>query len=120
MPWRTPLAGWTSSRRLLPQWWRTSQPITGTTQPLDALDDRQRTCRTDATAPEAATAGFERLVSLLAGKSKVKSARHRALVAASTMIGAVTMSRVVNDPKLSAEILNAVEKSLITSRRKLP
>lgn len=76
--------------------------------------------RTDAKAREAATAGFERLVSLLAGKSKVKSARRRALVAASTMIGAVTMSRVVNDPKLSAEILNAVEKSLITSRRKLP
>jgi hypothetical protein len=34
-------------------------------------------------------------------------------VAGSTMIGAVTMSRVVNDPKLSAELLNAVEKSLI-------
>jgi hypothetical protein len=29
------------------------------------------------------------------------------------MIGAVTMSRVVNDPKLSAEILSEVEKSLI-------
>jgi hypothetical protein len=35
------------------------------------------------------------------------------LVTASTMIGAVTMSRVVNDPKLSAEILNEVETSLI-------
>jgi TetR/AcrR family transcriptional repressor of nem operon len=68
--------------------------------------------RTDPKTREAATTGFERLVSLLAGKSKGKKARHRALVAGSTMIGAVTMSRVVNDPKLSAEILNAVEKSL--------
>jgi hypothetical protein len=28
------------------------------------------------------------------------------------MIGAVTMSRVVSDPELSAEILSEVEKSL--------
>jgi TetR/AcrR family transcriptional regulator, transcriptional repressor for nem operon len=69
--------------------------------------------RTDGKAREAATAGFERLVSLLAGKSKGKDARRRALMTASTMIGAVTMSRVVNDSKLSAEILNEVEKSLI-------
>jgi len=69
--------------------------------------------RTDARARKAATAGFERLVGLLAGNSKGKDARRRALVRASTMIGAVTMSRVVNDPKLSAEILNEVGKSLI-------
>jgi hypothetical protein len=29
------------------------------------------------------------------------------------MIGAVTMSRVVSDPKLSAEILGAVRKNLV-------
>ena len=69
--------------------------------------------RMDAKAREAATAGVERLVSLLAGKSRGKDARRRALVTASTMIGAVTMSRVVNDPKLSAEILSEVEKSMI-------
>ncbi len=34
------------------------------------------------------------------------------LVAAATMIGAVTMSRVVTDPGLSAEILSAAEKSV--------
>ena len=58
------------------------------------------------------TAGFEKFVGLLAGKSPDKHARRRALVAASTMIGALTMARVVNDPKLSAEILSEVEKSL--------
>ena len=35
-----------------------------------------------------------------------------ALVAVATMIGAVTMSRVVTDPGLSAEILSAAEKGL--------
>jgi hypothetical protein len=34
------------------------------------------------------------------------------LVAASTMIGALTMSRIVTDPELSAKILKEAEKSL--------
>lgn len=68
--------------------------------------------RADAKTREAATAGFERLVRLLEGKSKARDARRRALVAASAMIGAVTMSRVVSDPELSAEILSEVERSL--------
>ena len=38
--------------------------------------------------------------------------RERALVAVSTMIGAVTMSRVVTDAKLSADILIEAEKCL--------
>jgi hypothetical protein len=33
-------------------------------------------------------------------------------VAVATMIGAVTMSRVVTDPRLSAEILRAAEESM--------
>ena len=32
------------------------------------------------------------------------------------MIGAVTMSRVVSDPKLSAEILDAAEKNLVADK----
>jgi TetR/AcrR family transcriptional regulator, transcriptional repressor for nem operon len=72
--------------------------------------------RTDVKTREVATAAFERLVGLLAGNSNEKDARRRALVAASTMIGAVTMSRVVNDPKLSAEILREAEKSLMAAR----
>ena len=78
--------------------------------PLSAIGGEL--ARTDEKTREAATAGFERLVRLLEGKSKAKDARRRALVAASTMIGAVTMSRIVGDPKLSAEILSEVEKSL--------
>ena len=68
--------------------------------------------RTDKKTREAATEGFKRLVAVLAGKSKTQNARRRALVAVATMIGAVTMSRVVTDPGLSAEILSAAEKSL--------
>jgi hypothetical protein len=48
----------------------------------------------------------------LAGKSKTQVTRRRALAAVATMIGAVTMSRVVTNPRLSAEILRAAEESL--------
>ena len=68
--------------------------------------------RTDQKTREAATEGFKQLVAVLARKSKTQNARRRALVAVATMIGAVTMSRVVTDPGLSAEILSAAEKSL--------
>jgi TetR/AcrR family transcriptional repressor of nem operon len=72
--------------------------------------------RSDSKAREAATEGFERLVAALAGKSEAQDARRRALVAAATMIGAVTMSRIVTDPDLSAEILREAEKSLTAAR----
>jgi TetR/AcrR family transcriptional repressor of nem operon len=65
---------------------------------------------------EAATEGFKRLVEVLAGKSETQDARRLALVAVATMIGAVTMSRVVTDPGLSAEILREAEKSLVAAR----
>ena len=68
--------------------------------------------RTDTKTREAATKGFERLVAILAVKSKSEHARRRALAAVSTMIGAVTMARIVTDPKLSAEILREVARSL--------
>jgi TetR/AcrR family transcriptional regulator, transcriptional repressor for nem operon len=78
--------------------------------PLAALGSEL--ARSDKKARAAATAGFVRLVDILAGKARTAGARRRALVAAATMIGAVTMSRVVSDPKLSAEILGAAEKYL--------
>ena len=68
--------------------------------------------RADKKTREAATEGFERLVTVLAGTSQTRNARRRALVAVATLIGAVTMSRVVSDPELSDEILRAAEKSL--------
>src|SRR5262249_39851789 len=55
--------------------------------------------RSDRKAREAATAGFVRLVDILAAKAGTAAARRRALVAAATMIGAVTMSRMVTDPE---------------------
>ncbi|QEH34634.1 HTH-type transcriptional regulator TtgR [Aquisphaera giovannonii] len=78
--------------------------------PLSAIGSELS--RTDAKTRDAATAGFERLVDLLAARSPGKDARRRALVAASTMIGALTMSRVVSDPELSSEILDEVTKGL--------
>jgi TetR/AcrR family transcriptional repressor of nem operon len=82
--------------------------------PLAALGSEL--ARSDKRAREAATAGFVRLVDILSGKAGTADARQRALVAAATMIGAVTMSRVVTDPELSAEILREAEKSLMAAR----
>jgi TetR/AcrR family transcriptional regulator, transcriptional repressor for nem operon len=79
--------------------------------PLAALGGEL--ARSDKKARAAATAGFVKLVDVLAGKSRTADVRRPALVAAATMIGAVTMSRVVSDPKLSAEILGAAEKNLV-------
>jgi len=78
--------------------------------PLAALGDEL--ARSGKEARVAATAGFMRLADTLAGDTCNAAARREALVAAATMIGAVTMSRLVTDPELSAEILFAAEKSL--------
>jgi TetR/AcrR family transcriptional repressor of nem operon len=62
-----------------------------------------------------ATDGFRKLVGIMAGqfgKIPPDRARRRALVAVSTMIGALTISRIVTDPKLSAEVLKEAKKSL--------
>lgn len=68
--------------------------------------------RMDAKTRHVVTEGFVRLVELLASRFRGNDARRRALMAASAMIGALTMSRVVSDPDLSAEILSAVEQGL--------
>ncbi len=83
--------------------------------PLAALGDEL--ARSGKEARAAATAGFVRLVDILAGEACNAAARRRALVAAATMIGAVTMSRLVTDPELSAEILFAAEKNLAADQR---
>ena len=79
--------------------------------PLAALGGEL--ARSDMKARAAATAGFVRLVEILSGKARSADTRRQALVAAVTIIGAVTMSRVVSDPKLSAEILGAAGKNLV-------
>ena len=78
--------------------------------PLAALGSEL--ARTDKKTREAATKGFKRLVAVMSGKSETQDARRRALAAVATMIGALTMSRVVTDPGLSDEILRAAEKRL--------
>lgn len=63
----------------------------------------------------AATDGFLRLVEIIAAQydgARPDLAKQRALVAASLMIGALTMSRVVTDPELSSEILSQANRSL--------
>jgi TetR/AcrR family transcriptional regulator, transcriptional repressor for nem operon len=62
-----------------------------------------------------ATAGILKLADVIASdysRTKPKTARARALVALSAMIGAITLSRIVTDPELSASILNHTKKHL--------
>lgn len=79
--------------------------------PLAALGSEL--ARSDEATRDAATAGFLGLMEVLEGEAGTTDARRRALVAAVMMIGAVTMSRVVNDPKLSAEILDTARENLV-------
>ena len=66
-----------------------------------------------------ATQAFLELVEIIAaasGNTRPDVARRRALVAAATMIGALTMSRIVTDSELSAAILREAKKRLVNSR----
>jgi TetR/AcrR family transcriptional regulator, transcriptional repressor for nem operon len=86
--------------------------------PVAALGSEIARC--DKTTRAAATETFLRLVNVIAaqfGKTRPDIARWRALVAASTMIGALTMSRIVTDSELSAAILQQTEKHLVNSFR---
>ena len=67
----------------------------------------------------AATQALLKFVDVIAsqsGKTRPDVARRRALVAAALMIGALTMSRIVTDPELSAEILQDAKNQLVNSR----
>jgi TetR/AcrR family transcriptional regulator, transcriptional repressor for nem operon len=85
--------------------------------PLAALGSEM--ARADETIRAAATQSFLELVDIIAaefGKTRPDVAKRRALVAASTMIGALTMSRIVTDSQLSAGILREAEKQLVNWR----
>ncbi len=72
--------------------------------------------RADAKTRAAATEGFLKYVDVLArhcGTLRSDQARKRAMVAAATMIGALTMARVVNDPELSDSILKNSADSIL-------
>jgi TetR/AcrR family transcriptional repressor of nem operon len=85
--------------------------------PLAALGSE--IARSDEKTRAAATQAFLELVNIIAaesGKTRPDVARRRALVAAATMIGALTMSRIVTDSELSAAILREAAKQLVNSR----
>src|SRR5260370_31543005 len=87
--------------------------------PLAALGSEIARC--DEKTRGAATQAFLELVEIIAaapGHTRPDVARRRALVAAATMIGALTMSRIVTDSELSAAILRQTERHLISHCRR--
>jgi TetR/AcrR family transcriptional repressor of nem operon len=67
----------------------------------------------------AATHALLKFVEIIASqfdKTPPDVARRRAWIAAATMIGALTISRIVTDSELSAGILRETEKQLVSSR----
>src|ERR1700693_4391263 len=81
--------------------------------PLAALGSEL--ARSDTRVRDVATTGFSRMVEILAAhfdQARPAEARKRAMAAAAAMIGAVTMSRVLPDQKLSDSLLQAVEEGL--------
>ena len=79
--------------------------------PLAALGGEL--ARADSKTRAAASDALVQLVDVLAGqmeRANSKEAKKRAVFAASAMIGALTMARVVTDPLLSDTILRSAEK----------
>src|SRR5215831_11023802 len=72
--------------------------------------------RGDERTRAAATQALLKFVEIIASqfdKTRPDTARRRAWIAAATMIGAVTISRIVTDSELSAGILREAEKQLL-------
>src|SRR5882672_7684385 len=81
--------------------------------PLAALGSEL--ANADKRTRRAATCGLNTLIDAIAGltaERKPEVARERALVAVATMVGAMTIARVVDDPQLSKAILHSAEASI--------
>jgi TetR/AcrR family transcriptional regulator, transcriptional repressor for nem operon len=81
--------------------------------PLAALGSEL--ARADDEIRAAASVGFLKLVEILAKRTRRKkpeAAKSEALFALSAMVGAVTLSRIVTDPDLSAAILSDTKRHL--------
>jgi TetR/AcrR family transcriptional repressor of nem operon len=81
--------------------------------PLAALGSE--IARSDRATREAATRGFSRLVEIWSGQggdSEADTTRAKATVAVCAMVGALTLSRIVVDPKVSADILTQTREHL--------
>jgi len=84
--------------------------------PLAALGSEL--ARADTETRNTAMAAFLKLVDIVAGQideAKPEEAKKRAMVAVSTMIGALTMSRIMNDRRLSKSLLRNVQEALTGS-----
>ncbi len=81
--------------------------------PLAALGSEL--ANADEGTRHAATCGLNGLIDIIAGltgEKKPKIARERALAAVATIVGAMTLARVVDDPQLSKAILHSAEASI--------
>ena len=81
--------------------------------PLAALGSEL--ARADMETRNTATAAFLKLVDIVAGQideAKPEEAKKRAMAAVSTMIGALTMSRIMNDRRLSTSLLRNAQEAL--------
>src|SRR5262245_38049417 len=84
--------------------------------PLAALGSEL--ARADTETRIAATAAFLKLVDIVAGQideAKPEEVKKQAMVAVSTMIGALTMSRIMNDKRLSNSLLHTAQQALTGS-----
>jgi len=88
----------------------------GTGCPLASLGSEIARCN-KRTRSEATT-GISNMVETIAGQleeNRPAHAKRQALVALSTMVGALTLSRIVDDPALSRLILREAEKHIAES-----
>jgi TetR/AcrR family transcriptional repressor of nem operon len=72
--------------------------------------------RADGPTRRGASDGFMRIIDIMAKFSRAQTpqeARAEAMFTLSSMIGAVTMARILDDPKVSDQVLEAARKRLI-------
>ena len=78
--------------------------------------------RSDARTRREATEGFHRIVQVISRRLKRGSAKEivaKATAIAAAMVGAVTLARIVADPRLSSSILAAAEAQILEATRKM-
>jgi TetR/AcrR family transcriptional regulator, transcriptional repressor for nem operon len=75
--------------------------------------------RADVNVREVVSEGFRELIDVMAGSgSGSRAARAEAILILSAMIGAVTIARILNDPKLSALVLKETKTHLANRFRR--
>ena len=93
--------------------WKAHRDAPATGCPLASMGSEL--ARSDAPTREAATRGFEQLIRVWAGAAGTEpsdSVRAEAMVAACALVGALTMSRIVTDPRMSSQILEHMREHL--------